>query len=91
MCVSQDKAATITMQFISQTIELKKKKTYQQLAFVHVHRSVNIQFMSNKARKEWVLKTCGSPVARQPWRSALEDLELSPIILKSSIKLVWTD
>lgn len=41
-------------------------------------------------RKVWVLKTCGSLVARQPWRSALEDLELSPIILKASIKLVWT-
>lgn len=60
---------------------------------MYVHRSANIQFMfmfTNNTRKEWVLKTCGSLVARQPWRSALEDLELSPIILKASIKLVWT-
>lgn len=91
MCVIQKKA--ITIQFMSQTIDFKKNKKKndisQQLTFVCVHRSANIQFMSDKTRKEWVLKTCGSLVARQPCRSALEDLELSPIILKATIKLVW--
>lgn len=64
MCARQQKK----MQFMSQTIDVffkkKKKTTYQQLPFVYVHRSANIQFMfmlTNKTRKEWVLKTCA------PW------------------------
>lgn len=92
MCARQQKKDAIYVTD-NRCFFLKKKKTYQQLPFVYVHSSANIQFMfmlTNKTRKEWVLKTCGSLVARQPWRSALEDLELSPIILKASIKLVWT-
>lgn len=73
------------MQFMSHTYIYREVRVQRS-----VQRSANIQFMLNKTRKEWVLKTCGSLVARQPWRSALEDLVMSPIILKASIKLVWT-
>lgn len=58
-----------------------------------VRRNASVWFMTNKKRREWELKSCGFLVARQPQRSALEDLEPSPFILKASVTgwtLVWT-
>lgn len=58
-----------------------------------VRRNASVWVMTNKKRSEWELKSCCFLVARQPQRSALEDLELSPFILKVSVTgwtLVWT-
>lgn len=46
-----------------------------------------------KRREDWEMKSCGFLVARQPQRSALENFEPSPFLLKVSVTvwtLVWT-